>query len=347
MTTQQGSGQKCGSTQYCYYIDIYPIPGQTVSESITITSVSDGVTVHFINITSITNICTNPVIDVIYEQTNFDALDEYIEIFERDINGVRQLARCGDQTSCGTFATCLEDYPISSDTGNTIELAILQTNSVNPSCPPYSLNLDFTITCGGNATFPDLPSTTDEVEQRVQCGQNTWCYDVVLDPKPNIVTTETVHVFSETDGEFAYHLIDVRNFGFTCINPTIDVIYEEIDYNTDSEYFDVFEEETLISRCGKEQYQCDVFATCVDDEPLSVSEIKNGDLYRLSIIQTDSVHQLCPPYSLNVELTITCGGDAFPQLSTTTFINTFDETVDVTESSTTPFDGTPSGTSDC
>ena len=98
------------------------------------------------------------------------------------------------------------------------------------------------------------------------------------------------------------------------MNPTIDIIFEEIDFSSSSsEYFDIFDENNnLISRCSANQdVNCLVWETCLDNEYLPISRISANHTFQMEIEGSSSLHVLCSSYhsySLNIKMTITCGG---------------------------------------
>lgn len=158
----------------------------------------------------------------------------------------------------------------------------------------------------------DLTEATQETSNldRILCGTNTWCYYLDLYPTTNI-TSETVSIISETNGGESYHQIYIKSKDYACINPTIDVIFEEIDFGYEPlEYFDVYDEnDTLLSRCtGNSDFQCGNWLTCINNKYLEIPQIDQNDEYEITIQGSGDLHALCNGYSLNIELTITCGG---------------------------------------
>ena len=152
---------------------------------------------------------------------------------------------------------------------------------------------------------------------RILCGTNTWCYYVDVFPINN-VTSEKLWIYSEISGEINNHEIYITSIDNNCINPTIDVIFEEIDFSSPTtEYFDVFDENnSLLIRCTADQdYKCLVWDSCFDNLYLPISQINSNDTYKLRIEGSSALNTLCTSYrgvsyhsySLNIELTITCG----------------------------------------
>ena len=138
-----------------------------------------------------------------------------------------------------------------------------------------------------------------------------YCYYGELAPGCSGDVSESVKVLGTVGGVWQYHEIEFENTGQgDCINPTITVDYEEIDYNSPDEYVNIRAQDgTLIQQCdGLYQYECGVYGTCLTDEPLSVSSIDAGTSYRITVEASEDVHVLCSPYSLNVTVTLTCEG---------------------------------------
>ena len=155
------------------------------------------------------------------------------------------------------------------------------------------------------------PTSAPTPAARTLCGNNTWCYYVDLFPTKNL-TTRSVSIFSETIGESSYHNVYLTSIGNDCLNPNIDVKFQEIDFSTsDTEYFDVFNaNHNLISRCtGDQDSNCSAWKSCFSNEYLWISQINKNETYALTIEGSSALNALCTSYhsySLNVELTITC-----------------------------------------
>ena len=98
------------------------------------------------------------------------------------------------------------------------------------------------------------------------------------------------------------------------MHPTINVIFEEIDFSSPSiEYFDIIDENgNSISQCtGDSDGACGNWLTCLDEKYLPIPRINANDTYIITIQGTSALNPFCTAYhgySLNVILTITCGG---------------------------------------
>ena len=60
---------------------------------------------------------------------------------------------------------------------------------------------------------------------------------------------------------------------------------------------------------------------------LGVSNIDAGDTYNISIITSEGFDIVCPPYSINIGVTITCPGDDTPEPTLPTTPGTADNAI--------------------
>ena len=197
---------------------------------------------------------------------------------------------------------------------NIIPLECNADDSINGTIYPSTPSL--TTTSNFFSTPHSMDNSTSTISflsntSRIPCGTNTWCYYVNLFPNFNI-SSETVSVISTTDDVASHHRIYIKSNGDKCVNPSINVIFEEIDFLTEStEYFDIYDEDdVLITRCtGSSDFACGTWLTCLADKFLSISQIETNDIYQIKIEGSDGLNTLCDThhYSLNVQLTITCG----------------------------------------
>ena len=158
-------------------------------------------------------------------------------------------------------------------------------------------------------TAPTTATPTVFDGNKVLCGVNTWCYYVRLYPLFGMAS-ETVSITSETDGVASYHEVYITSITDNCVNPAIDLLYEEIDFDYSYEYFDVYDtNDSLIARCdGTQQYGCGIWGQCINNRNLPIEIININRTYGITIYGSSDLHPLCGTYSLNLELTITCNG---------------------------------------
>ena len=158
-------------------------------------------------------------------------------------------------------------------------------------------------------------STTPNPVTREGCGANEWCYYVDLYPQSGITTSETVDIYTDVESVATTHQVFIKSNSQDCLNPSIDVIYEEIDFRSNFEYFEVYEDNTFITRCnGNFDGACGVYSTCLADYDLNIQQINEDDTYQMTIRGSTGLNDLClfangtlaSDNALNVKLTITC-----------------------------------------
>ena len=99
-----------------------------------------------------------------------------------------------------------------------------------------------------------------------------------------------------------------------CVDPTITVTYEEIDYSSSAtEYFNVIDNDgTTITHCiGDEDRNCNIWETCIDDASLGVNTINAGTSYTITIATGPGFNDLCNPthdLAFNARVELTCAG---------------------------------------
>ena len=97
-----------------------------------------------------------------------------------------------------------------------------------------------------------------------------------------------------------------------CINPSIDVEFEEIDYSlSNSEYFDVLDgNESVIATCtGGGDANCNSWETCVNDTSLGIEKIDANTNYTITIETGNGFNQLCTSshyLSFHAKVTLNC-----------------------------------------
>ena len=328
-TTAISNGNKtlCDTYTYCYQIDLAPKIGATTSKSVAITSTLAGIqTFHQISMTSIGSNCINPTIDIIFEEIDFATSSEYFDVFDENGDLISQCSGHTD-SNCGEWLTCLNQQTLSKSQINeneTYTITIEGTDELHKLCQhEYSLNIILTITCSN--------------QPRISCGTNTWCYYVNLYPTLG-TASETVAITSESYGVATDHQIYITSIGADCLNPTINVKYEEIDFDSKDEYFDVYvDNNELISRCnGTQQNGCEVWGQCIDNIDLPISSINRNETYQMTIEASDELHPLCDGYSFHAKITISCNTPNPTPQPTTSHPTSYPTTFDPTFNPTTP-----------
>ena len=296
---------------YCYYINLNPSIETITSKSVSITSTWDGEqSFHYIYTTSIGGACIDPTIDIIFEEIDFsNSSFEYFNVFDRNNDLISKCKGQNDQ-NCGEWVPCLYQQSLSIPQiaeNNTYLITIQGTDELDQLCynfHDFSLNVILTITC---ANKPGL-----------SCGPHTWCYYVNLYSVFDNAS-ETVAITSTTNGDETYHKVYITSINSDCFNPTIDVMYEEIDFDSSDEYFDVYDEynDVLISRCnGTQQNGCGIWGQCLSNRTLPFSIINANETTSITIIGSESLHSMCDDYSLHVKITISCHYKPDPPKST-------------------------------
>ena len=80
----------CGDdlNEWCYYVDLYPMNGQSISEIVAVADTSDDESYLHIIFTAKGSECISPTIDVIFEEIDFSSDDEYIKILDNNANSI-------------------------------------------------------------------------------------------------------------------------------------------------------------------------------------------------------------------------------------------------------------------
>ena len=337
----------CGINRYCYHIDIDdPFGDTTVKINNYDDSAGTTFEVTFINKDSYA--CNNPLLAFYFERIDYDQTWEYLELRDNNnasigICGGGQHGR----NSCNNFTECIRDYSLSNSINpwQSYTITIYETGSVDAFCGPYhnySINAELILTCGSNRTSPTLPPTTSlptpqptqlpttdyptlpsyysttqysTTQDRTYCGINRYCYYIDIDD-PSGDTTVKINNYDDNAGT-TFEVTFINNDIYDCNNPLITFFFERIDYDQLWEYLDLREANGSINiaQCGNGQHgpnSCNTFTECIRDYPLSINTINVGQSYTITIFESSEVDAFCTgshPYSVNAELTLTCGSN--------------------------------------
>ena len=327
----------CGANEYCYNIDLFPESQQQTSQIVGVYStVASQVQQHHITFTSRFHECLDPHLSVSSEQIDFTgpAYGDYFDVFDENSNLIR---RCiGDYTSaiCGVWNSCIDSVSVGIGAiavNDTYTITIITGDGFSARCSTnnyhthsYTLNVAINLICSSTAAPVLSPS--------ISCGSNRWCYYTSLSPIAGLFTSDSVVIANTYNRIVTYHEIHLQIEDNDCINPSITVLFEDIDYDDVDEYFDVFDNNgSLINRChGTQDYGCDVWQYCMKNQSLSTHQMDANESYVITIQTSDQLNPtncgVYGEYSLHVQLTIQCS----EQSSSPTFQPTSATTTDPT-----------------
>ena len=157
----------CGDNEWCYYMNIYPLIGQTVSEMIAISSIDDDVDTYFhIQFTAKNNHCVEPMITVILEEIDLsDHEFEYYEIYDHYNNSITKCTGEYD-SNCGNWIYCLSNQSLGINAihmNDVYNITIFEPYSIHSFCNPihpYSINMQLTLTCSDKSLSPTSAPTS-------------------------------------------------------------------------------------------------------------------------------------------------------------------------------------------
>eukprot|EP01083_Nonionella_stella_P300650 1027591_1 len=152
----------CGSHRTCYYLNIAPIPGITISRTIDVQEIGGSYDSYFeIYVTPKGHSCTDPSITLTYERIDYDSPTETLSV---NASGT-EIATCGGSTSnlCDSFASCLSGYYLGItqlDSEQEAQLITIKRDSsvrYSTSCSHnYAVNVHLTITCSAKTGQPTV-----------------------------------------------------------------------------------------------------------------------------------------------------------------------------------------------
>ena len=155
---------------------------------------------------------------------------------------------------------------------------------------------------------PTFPTPTFPTTWSVLCDPvtNTWCYNVEISPSFVNATEWTVLLQYDdsrqspnVDGvtlRVSFHVSGIADND--CVEPTLALIYETIDYDKPHEYMQVTEGDTdsNVAQCGWDNpsAECNVFETCFEGYRLVPSNIRKDETYEITVYQSQT-WTVCAP----------------------------------------------------
>ena len=162
---------------------------------------------------------------------------------------------------------------------------------------------------------PTLSPTTEF------CGNNIYCISIFEDiyPPSNGTYTYDIIIQQKDQNAFVYFNIFITSKINQCIQPTITFNYEEIDYDSSTEYINLYDENNnFIIKCNSgTQYNCGSFDNCINQYQILNQQQKlpiNKTKLILGLELSDNVDELCTSITgknlaMNAILTIQCNND--------------------------------------
>eukprot|EP01083_Nonionella_stella_P300649 1027588_1 len=331
----------CGSHRTCYYLNIAPIPGITISRTIDVQEIGGSYDSYFeIYVTPKGHSCTDPSITLTYERIDYDSPTETLSV---NASGT-EIATCGGSTSnlCDSFASCLSGYYLGItqlDSEQEAQLITIKRDSsvrYSTSCSHnYAVNVHLTITCsaktGQPTTAPPTPSPTATSNDptkaptrtptiatvsptpnpttKISCGSRRTCYTV--DAVPMYLQHASASVPIQGGWYSAPTFYDITfdiHGSVACNHPSIDFRFERIDYDTTNERLYVDYNGTRIASCGNVSNLCGSYSTCISQYALTNDiSIQVGQNITVNVERHPSVEEHCShSWAINAILTLNC-----------------------------------------
>ena len=263
--------------------------------------------------------------------------------------------RCNGGFGCGTFVDCFSDVLLFGvdqiRLSDVYEVDLTVSSAVDDLCsstaPLLIINSVLTLTCSQESAAPTLEPTTYEptiptlepttvptleptsVTQTPSLsptaniqfcgnpltGENRYCYYENIYPPTSGNYSKDIIIQQADINDFVYFDIFITSRKNECIQPTITFLYEEIDYNSFTEYIKVLDENNVqIAECRSIQSGCGSFATCLNQYQLNVQRIGVNATYKIGLELSDEVDALCVSVggsglAMNAILRIECNND--------------------------------------
>ena len=161
---------------------------------------------------------------------------------------------------------------------------------------------------------PTVPTLSPTHTSKTLCGENKWCFDVDLYPIFGNETSQMVGMANEINEEDTELYIQFTSKYEDCVAPRISVSFEEIDFSSQYEYFEIFDNnDQFIYKCnGTQDANCGHWIQCLQDYPLGIVKIAAESTYNITI-KTSGFNARCSSsthsYSANIGLSITCSSE--------------------------------------
>eukprot|EP01084_Bolivina_argentea_P044629 82113_1 len=175
-----------------------------------------------------------------------------------------------------------------------------------------------------------LARANTTVHDSTLCGPNRFCYYENISVSDGAVTNHTVHIQANDDDAMTYFDIYFTVNDNDCIRPTLSFKYELIDYDSSSEYIEVYDNDGIIINQCQNGQSCGVFdSSCISNYDLGVNSIQKGETYKISVIESSEVDALCNSgQTINAFVTLQCTPH-IPEVKIDCGLNTFCYIVDV------------------
>ena len=164
------------------------------------------------------------------------------------------------------------------------------------------------------------------------CGINTWCYHVDMHSINSITASTSITITYEDEIKDTFFDIYITPRDSDCLSPSISLLFEEIDFDESSEYFNVSTgtNEHLAHCTGTVDSNCGHWLSCLRNYPLNVNRIKVNTSYKISLFKTYKLDAKCGndhPYSLHLKLNMICSSTHNPLTTLSSNITTSAPTI--------------------
>eukprot|EP01083_Nonionella_stella_P025868 71216_1 len=344
------SHQLCESTfkrnKWCYFAAIEPMDDEWSEHMVQIEGVDDGRETEFEITFSAQYIdCVKPSITLKYENIDMDGADEYIQIMD---DTHQLVAKCGAIWSCNTFAFCVKNYELNTQTfvaGRNYSITVIEEDEVDGLCTfqsghSFSINAELTLKC--NNGIAKVQQQSDD--SGTECGDHKYCFEQIMHPKSieDTVWQQEIHHLN-ADEETTQFVIVFVSHNERCYEPKLQFMYERIDFDQSNEFIDIFDNNSvLITRCGagKVSNECGAFDICLSDGsvlPTRRGFIEMSDEYKITLFESKDVDAMCRhnhSYSMHAFITMSCASAA----ASTQALSTANMSIDISAGSNTLFE---------
>eukprot|EP01083_Nonionella_stella_P109312 318588_1 len=152
----------CGTRTWCYYSDLFPIPGIVTAQTINIQNPDDEQATNFkIYITIQGSHCIEPTITFTFEEIDFQMSTEYLDVFDNDGSKVDRCSGTRD-SNCGNWMTCFADRNLKASQisrGDTYMIRVYESIAIDSLCShDLSINANLTFTCSDKTASTSAPT---------------------------------------------------------------------------------------------------------------------------------------------------------------------------------------------
>ena len=261
--------------------------------------------------TFISKPCYEPSLSIKYQNSDFNDIDEWIEIYSPDLvtANVSRCGQYGDDNQCSTFKQCLTNYPLYNEGAlykkfYHIPIGILKSNFVQNLYCDNTLN-----------TFVTLRCTMNEytIIKYVDVSKSIY----------NVYKISSIQSIASNNNDIRYD-INIKFINGTCYYPQLTSIrFQSLGQNyleiySSSNDTTLFSLNSNITQCydstnvvENSSSKCNAWNECIVNQDISYqypSQISNE--VHIGIIQSYSeITSLPCQYTLNAEIIITCKGN--------------------------------------